>query len=83
MKKPENIQEFKKILNEMQHRERFIFPLKEGASLEIYSTRVNDGFGDKNINLTVIDQDKKHKPLNRLLKLWENPFYEKIFNLIQ
>jgi len=42
MKKPQTIQDFKNLINNMEHRERLLFQTNEGLMLEIYFTIVSD-----------------------------------------
>lgn len=84
MKAPETIQEFKKMLNSMQHRERFIFNLNNDLGLlEVYATITNEGFGEKNIYLQIVNEEGNQKPKNKLLKLWSNEYFEQIFKLLK
>jgi hypothetical protein len=56
MKKPANITELRTLLESMDHRERFVFPLSEGmqgysgsmcCNLEVYSTDKHKYLGDR------------------------------------
>jgi hypothetical protein len=83
MKKPKNTAELKSLIYSMKHRERFVFDMKDGRMLEVYHTHLNDFAGDRNICLTIVLDEIDHKPQNRLLKLWTESSYERIFNLIK
>ena len=82
MRKPKNVNEFKELIESMQHRERFVFDLKKDSGiLEVYSTMTNEGFGDQNISLKLISE-KDNLTRNRLLKNWDSQYYKQIFELL-
>ena len=83
MRKPESVSELKSLIESMKHRERFVFDLKDGRMIEVYHTILNDFAGDRNVCLTIVFDEVDHKPQNKLLKLWPNSSYEKLFNLIK
>lgn len=83
MKLPKTVSEFKEMLHQMEHRERFVFKIKDNKGyLEVYATYTKEGYGDKNICLQIVDSDGTGKPNNKLLKLWSQDYYGQIFNLL-
>jgi hypothetical protein len=84
METPKNINDFKNIVSNMNHRERFVFSLKDIVGhLEIYATYTQQGYGKKNICLQIVDEDGTGKPNNKLLDNWSNSYFLQIFNLLK
>lgn len=93
MKAPENLNDFKSLIQGMNHRERFVFEsanyLKtkyEDSTLkiEVYHTYLRETKNqDRNVTIHLVDFDGK--PLMKkakLLRLWSNDFYEKVFAML-
>jgi hypothetical protein len=84
MKAPKNVIEFKNLISEMCHRERFVFSLNDKlGELEIYATYTQQGYGKKNICLQVVDEDGTSKQNNKLLDNWSDSYFLQIFSLLK
>ena len=84
MEKPKTLQEFKSLLKSMEHRERFVFKIRDNKGyLEVYSTYTKEGYGYMNICLQVVDEDGTGKPNNKLLKLWSDNYFKQIYELLK
>lgn len=81
MEKPKNIDDFKNIIKKMKHRERYVFNTNGHGDLEVYGTYTSN-MKDFNICLTLVDQNGNNKPVNKLLKLWTDSCFLKIYNII-
>jgi hypothetical protein len=93
MQKPVSLSEFKKVIDGMQHRERFVFPvdkkivksdLDRCVAIEVYNTIL---WESKNLdrNITVYLVDSEGNPLQkkaRLHRLWNEDFYQKVYVMI-
>jgi plasmid replication initiation protein len=83
MQKPNTSKEFKQLIKNMQHRERFVFKLNNGGSLEVYFTILFESkHADENICLTVITQEGAESKKSKLLRLFTDDYFEKIYSLI-
>lgn len=84
MEKPKTIEGFKALLKSMEHRERFIFKIRDNKGyLEVYSTYTKEGYGCTNICLQVVNEDGAGKPNNKLLKLWNDNYFKQIYELLK
>lgn len=83
MKTPQTLGQFKDLINGMKHRERFVFDLKNGGKLEVYHTiKFESWNAPENICLTAIDPGGDKSSLNRLLHLWTDDYFAKIYGLL-
>lgn len=84
MQKPNSVEELKKLIKSMDHRERFIFDIKNGGKLEIYYTLLFESRNcDENICFTVIDKNGDSSKRNKLLKLFTNDLWVRLFEMMQ
>jgi hypothetical protein len=91
MKKPASLSEFKTLIDNMEHRERFVFQAQKEVSvrygqketfIEVYNTTLFES-KSQDRNITVFLVDFEGNPLNKkakLHRLWNMDFYLKIYN---
>jgi hypothetical protein len=98
MRKPANIEAFRELIESMEHRERFVFPLLESldfysstecCSLEVYSTDLHKRLGDRTQNInwcTVCIQGKFDKKYNtktsQLYRITRDVFLQSMLDLM-
>jgi hypothetical protein len=98
MNKPASIQEFRELLESMEHRERFVFALDENmqgysgsmcCNLEVYSTDLHKRLGDRTQNInwcTVCISGKFDKKWNmktsQLYRITQDKFLQAMLDLM-
>jgi hypothetical protein len=84
MKKPSNVNELKELIKSMRHRERFVFDSVSGGTLEVYYTLLFESRNcDENILFISIDKNGDQTKKSKLLKLFTNDFWERLYKMIQ
>jgi hypothetical protein len=84
MKKPINVNELKELIKLMKHRERFVFDTVGEGTLEVYYTILFESKTcDENILFVSIDKNGDQTKKSKLLKLFTEDFWERLYKMIK